>query len=198
VDSDLAEAVSDLKAIFAQRHLSATFGQADEAIVRQLEQKLRIPDRYAAFLRGADPIDVETVTPSERVRLASATDLEQEQIGYGSGDDQTPAREGWRKRWIVVARSTLLGDPYFLDTLRPDVEGDCPVMTAMSGTESLKPILCASSFACFLRILATGMEIATGFGEDAFDDQDEAIFREAMSPKVRVIDIAAYRAGHWT
>jgi len=198
VDGDLAEAISALKAVFVQRKIATCLERADEALVRRVRQALPLPDRYAAFLREANPVDVETATPSERIRFVRAEDLVREQIGYGAADKATPARDGWRKGWIVVAHSTLLGDPYFLDTTRPDVEGDCPVMTAMNGTDSLRPVLCASSFACFLRILATAMEVAAGFGSATFDDQDDAIFREAVSPKIKVIDTAALRAGHWT
>ncbi|MBW2527902.1 MAG: SMI1/KNR4 family protein [Deltaproteobacteria bacterium] len=159
---------------------------------------MQLTDRYLAFLEEADPVDVETITPSEQIRFIPAADLVAEQLGYSVGDAETPARKGWRPSWVVIAHSTLLGDPYFLDTSRSDVEGDCPVMTTMSGTEQLKPVLCASSFACFLRILTAAMKVATGFGEDTFDDQDDAIFREALSPKIRVIDSAALRSGHWT
>jgi hypothetical protein len=198
VDGDLAEAVSAMKEIFEQRRISARFDSADQALVRRIRDSLPLTERYAAFLRGANPVDVETVTPSERIRFIPAADLLREQIGFGASDDTTPAREGWRPGWVVIARSSLLGDPYFIDTTRPDVEGDCPVMTAMSGTESLRPVLCASSLACFLRILAAAMEVAVGFALESFDDQDEVIFREAVSPRIRVIDTAALRAGHWT
>lgn len=160
--------------------------------------KLPLTERYLAFLQEADPVDVETATPSERIRFIPAAELIPEQVGYAASDDETPARKGWRKDWVVIAHSTLLGDPYFLDTSNSDVEGDCPVMTAMSGTEQLKPLLCASSFACFLRILTASMKLATGFADDALDEQDEAIFREALSPEIRVIDAAALRSGHWT
>ena len=68
----------------------------------------------------------------------------------------------------------------------------------MMGTDSIKPELCASSFQQFLRILATSMEVATGFGNGVLDDDDEAIFREALGPKIKTIDSAALRAGHWT
>jgi hypothetical protein len=187
-----------MKEIFEQRRIPARFESADEALVRRIRDGLPLSERYAAFLRGANPLDVETVTPSERIRFIPAADLLREQIGFGASDATTSARDGWRPGWVVVARSSLLGDPYFIDTTRPDVEGDCPVMTAMSGTGSLKPVLCASSFACFLRILTAAMDLAKGFALESFDDQDEAIFREAVSPRIRVIDTAALRAGHWT
>ena len=57
---------------------------------------------------------------------------------------------------------------------------------------------CASSFALFLRILAIGMEVAKGFGEDDLDMDDETVFREALGPKMRQYDPAAVKAGHWT
>ena len=197
MDSDLAEAVQALKAIFEKRRIPATFGAQDDAALAALRPKLRLTSRYTAFLRKADPVDVETVTPSERIRFIPTSELVAEQRAYLEGDDDRPAVDGWRKEWVVIAHSALLGDPYFLDTTRPDAEGDCPVMTAMSGAD-LKPVLCASSFASFIQIVATAMEVADDFAEDALDPDDEAIFREALSPKIRVIDQAALREGHWT
>ena len=177
MDSDLAESVAALKDIFARRGLAVTFGKADAARVDELRKSLRIPSRFRAFLADADPTDVETVTPVERVRLFSSEKLAAEQLGYGVGADATPANPGWRKSWILIARSALLGDPYFLDVSKLDAEGDCPVYTSMTGTETIKPELCASSFQQFLRILSTAMEVATGFGEGLMDDDDEATFR---------------------
>jgi hypothetical protein len=197
VDSDLADAVSALKDIFTRRGIQATFGKADSAVVEELRKTLRIPARYRALLQEADPVDVETVTPVERVRLFPAARLIAEQSVEGTPDGQKlPA--GWRKSWIIIGRSALLGDPYFLDISKLDAEGDCPVYSSMLGTDSIKPELCASSLQQFLRILATSMEVATGFGNGVLDDDDEAIFREALGPKIKTIDSAALRAGHWT
>jgi hypothetical protein len=198
VDSDLAEAVSALQDIFKRRALATKFGKADPAVVDNLRKTFRVPSRYRAFLAAADPVDVETVTPVERIRLFPSEKLAAEQVGYGTGTDATPTNPNWRKSWIIIARSALLGDPYFLDISKLDAEGDCPVFTAMTGTDKLVPKLCASSFQQFLRILATAMEVATGFGEAALDDEDEATFREALGPKIKPIDAAALRAGHWT
>jgi hypothetical protein len=196
VDSDLAESVAALKDIFARRRIPATFGKAQPDVVEQLRKTLRIPARYRAFLLAADPSDVETVTPVERVRLFPSDKLAAEQLNVKG--DGTPEFPGWRKTFIIIARSALLGDPYFLDISKLDAEGDCPVYTCMLGTDSLKPQLCASSFQQFLRILATSMEVATGFGEAVLDDDDEATFRETLAPKIKTIDSAALRAGHWT
>jgi hypothetical protein len=198
VDSDLAESVSALKEIFEKRRLAARWGKTDDAALKALKQKLRLVPRYVAFLKGADPLDVETVTPSERVRFVPASDLEKEQAGYGKSDGTTRAREGWKEGWIVIAHSALLGDPYYLDTTRPDAEGDCPVMTVMSGAGTARPVLAASSFCSFVHILAAAMDVASGFANDGLDPDDEQIFREALAPKVKVIDAAAAREGHWT
>jgi hypothetical protein len=195
VDSDLAESVAALKEIFAKRGIPASFGKADPAVVEELRKTFRIPARYRSFVLEADPVDVETVTPVERVRLFPAHKLASEQNLGGKRTDEIP---NWRKSWVIIARSALLGDPYFLDVSKLDAEGDCPIYTCMIGTDSVKPELCASSFQQFLRILATSMEVATGFGEAVLDDDDEAIFREALAPKIKTIDSAALRAGHWT
>jgi hypothetical protein len=157
VDSDLAESVAALKDIFSRRGIAAAFGKADPAVVEDLRKTLRVPARFRAFLQAADPVDVETVTPVERVRLFPAQRLPGEQNVEGTNGK--PA--AWRKTWIIVGRSALLGDPYFLDVSKLDAEGDCPVYSCMMGTDSLKPELCASSFQQFLRILATAMEVAT-------------------------------------
>ena len=198
MDSDLAESVTALKDIFARRGIAAAFAKANPLVIDDLRKSLRVPSRFRAFLLDADPTDVETVTPVERVRFFPSEKLAAEQVGYGVGTEITPANASWRKSWILIARSALLGDPYFLDVSKLDAEGDCPVYTSMTGTETIKPELCASSFQQFLRILSTSMEVATGFGEGLMDDDDEAIFREALGPKIKTIDSAALRAGHWT
>lgn len=195
VDSDLAESVTALKEIFAKRGIPARFGKAESSVVEELKKAFRVPSRFRAFLLGADPSDVETVTPVERVRLFSASKIASEQTLGGKPTTEIP---NWRKSWVIVGRSALLGDPYFLDVSKLDAEGDCPVYTCMIGTDTIKPELCASSVQQFLRILAVSMEVATGFGEAVLDDDDEAIFREALGPKIKTIDSAALRAGHWT
>ncbi len=137
------------------------------------------------------------MTPVERVRLIPASELVSAQTAVVTPSGG-PAPVEWKQSWVVVAESSLLGDPYFLDVSKPDPEGDCPVYTAMSGQERWIPTLAASSFAQFLRILSTAMEIADGFGDAIMDDEDEDSFRESLGPKVKVIDAAALRAGHWT
>jgi hypothetical protein len=202
VDSDLAEAVSALRDSFSSRRISASFGHADTQLVSELKIKFKLPRRYRDFLLEADPVKVETRTPSERIRLIPASELIEEQKGYGlleTGDAiARPTPSGWRPGWVVVGHSTLLGDPYFMDTALPDAEGDCPVYTAMSGTEQWKPRLCASSFALFVRILAIGMDLAEGFADDNIDVDDENVFRETFGPRIRQYDPAALKAGHWT
>jgi hypothetical protein len=198
VDSDLADAVETLKAIFAKRKLPCSFGKAPPALIDELRKQLRIPSRFRNFLLGANPDKVETVTPVERIRLIPAEELvkAQQLVKTPSGSAGAPA--DWKPSWVVIGESSLLGDPYFLDVSKPDPEGDCPVYTAMSGQDRWAPTLAASSFAQFLRILSTAMEIAAGFGDAIMDDEDEDSFREALGPKVKIIDAAALRAGHWT
>jgi hypothetical protein len=202
VDSDLAESLQALKGVFEKRKIGAQFGRAEPALVETLRKSLRIPYRYRTFLLEADPIKVETVTPVERVRLVSSSELAGEQAGFALEKDVLPdpasKDNGWRKSWVLIGQSSLLGDPYFLDVSKLDAEGDCCVYTAMSGAGRWEPLLCGSTFAQFVRILAAGMEVAQGFGEAMMDDDDEAAFREAFGQKIKTIDAAALRAGHWT
>lgn len=198
MDSDLADAVDGLKTVFARRKLPVTFGKTPPEVVEGLKKQLRIPPRYRAFLLEANPDQVETVTPVERIRLIPAGELAKAQTVVTSPSEGGSLPAEWKPAWVVIGESSLLGDPYFLDVSKPDPEGDCPVYTAMSGQDRWVPTLAASSFAQFLRILATAMEIAAGFGDAIMDDEDEDSFREALGPKVKVIDAAALRAGHWT
>jgi hypothetical protein len=198
VDSDLADAVEGLKAVFQKRKLDVGFAKAPAELVDHLKKQLRIPPRFRNFLLAANPVRVETVTPVERVRLFSAEELEKSQAAVKTPQEGGTVPADWKASWVVIAESSLLGDPYFIDVSKLDPEGDCPVYTAMSGQERWVPTLAASSFAQFLRILATAMEIAAGFGDAIMDDEDEDSFREALGPKVKVIDPAALRAGHWT
>ncbi len=201
MDSDLAESISALRAAFAERHVRVKFGKAEPAAVERLKAQLKLPRRFREFLLNANPEDVETRTPAERVKLIPAQRLAEEQTGFALVEGALrsgPAGNGWRAGWIIIAHSSLLGDPYFLDVSSPDAEGDCPVYTAMTGTDTWKPRLCASSFATFLRILAVAMDVAKGFSEDDIDMDDEQVFREALGPKIREHDPAALKAGHWT
>lgn len=199
VDSDLADAVNSLKQVFERRKIAATFGKAKPETVDALKKQLKVPPRFRAFLLAANPEQVETVTPVERIKLFSADELVKAQaIGTSPPEGGTTVPLDWKASWVVIGESSLLGDPYFLDVSKLDPEGDCPVYTAITGQERWTPTLAASSFAQFLRILATAMEIAAGFGDAVMDDEDEDSFREALGPRVKVIDSAALRAGHWT
>jgi hypothetical protein len=193
----LADAVEGLKAVFAKRKLDAVFAKAPAELVEALKKQLRIPSRFRGYLLAANPVRVETVTPVERIRLIPAEELVKAQTTI-TAPAEGPTPLDWKPAWVIIGESSLLGDPYFLDTSKPDPEGDCPVYTAMSGQERWAPTLAASSFAQFLRIVTTAMEIAAGFGDAIMDDEDEDSFREALGPKVKVIDPAAMRAGHWT
>ncbi len=180
------------------------WGKAEASVVQELRGTLRVPRRFREFLLACDPVDLETSTPVERVRLIPSTALLGEQRGFALTEDGQlrpqgqAGPQGWRASWVIIGHSSLLGDPYFLDTAAPDAEGDCLVYTAMNGTDNWKPRLCASSFALFLRILAIGMEVAKGFPERDLDADDEQVFREALGPKIRAYDPAAVKAGHWT
>lgn len=192
MDSDLADAVDGLKSAFQRRKIEFEFGNAPKELVEALKKRLNIPLRFRNFLLGANPVRVETVTPVERVRLFPASEIESATKTVAA---ETPA---WKPQWVLIGESALLGDPYFIDVSKPDPEGDCPVYTAMSGQEKLNPTLAASTFAQFLNILAAAMEIASGFGDAIMDDEDEDSFRKALAPKVKILDTAAMRAGHWT
>lgn len=202
MDSDLTESISALREALKQLDLEASFGRGDNKQVNTLKERFGLPRRYVEFLLESNPLNVETTTPAERVQFIAVGDLLTEQAGHSLGPNGTliskPTRSGWRPTWFIIARSGLLGDPYFLDTSQVDAEGDCPVYCAMSGTEVWQPKLCASNFASFLKVLAVTMEVAEDFDLDDFDPDNERVFREAVGARIREVDPAASKAGHWT
>ncbi|MGZ3477005.1 MAG: SMI1/KNR4 family protein, partial [Polyangiales bacterium] len=150
MDSDLREAVGALRAVFERRKLKAEWGQASAEIIAELKKDLRVPQRYRLFLAAANPVEVESVTPVEKVRLLSAEKLKEGQVGYAVAEDGTTlvtGKEGdWKKSWVVVAISTLFGDPYFLDVSKLDAEGDAPVYAGQKTEKGTwKTTLAASS-----------------------------------------------------
>lgn len=201
LDTDLSESLSALREAFEKRRLPHTFQKGDERLVADLRSRLRLPRRYREFLLAANPLDCEVKSPAESVRLLAAEELLKEQEGFaleGGEPIPEPRRSGWRKSWVIVAHSTMLGDPYFLDVSLLDAEGDCPVYSAMSGTGQWQPRLCASNFVTFLRILALAVDVGRGFNLEAGDYEDEEVFRETLAPRLKQIDPAAHKAGHWT
>lgn len=202
MDSDLTESISALKESLRLLDLEAHFGQAEPRVITHLKERFGLPRRYLDFLAESNPVHVETVTPAERIQFIPAADLVSEQADYCLGPDgqliTKPTRNGWRPSWFIIARSGLLGDPYFIDTTQIDAEGDSPVYTAMSGTEVWQPKLCASSFATFVKVLAVTLEVAEDFDLDDYDPDNERVFREAIGPRIREVDAAAQKAGHWT
>ncbi len=203
MDSDLREAVGALRAVFERRKLVATWGTASPDQVAEHKKEYRLPPRFRSFLLESDPSDVETVTPVERIRLLSCEKLREGQVGYAMGEDGNSlvtGKEGdWKRSWVVIATSSLFGDPYFLDVSKLDAEGDCPVYTGQKTEKGTwRTTLAASSFVSFLHILSLGMELAAGFGEAVFDEQDDDAFREALEPKIKSFDPAAARAKHWS
>ena len=201
MDSDLVDAIGKLKAVLDRRTISYVLGSGSKDTVDRVQQCLKLPPRYRSFLLESNPVELQTVTPIESVQFVSLQDLLKEQVGFSLNEDLSPRGPrllgSWRRSWVVVAYG-VLGDPYFLDVSQGDAEGDCPVYTAMTGTDRWDPRLAASSFVLFLQILTVAMELADGFGEADLGVDDEDMFREALGPRIRSLDSAALRAGHWT
>ncbi len=190
VDADLVEAVDALEGGFREAGQRIGRGKADSARVESLHKRFALSPRFRAFLAASDPVDVEARMPIDCIRFLPAAELAEA--------NAIPRGPTWRANWFVFAESTVLGDPYFLDLAARDSEGDCAVCTAMTGQDRWQPILAASTFAQFLQLVGAGLVVARGFGARLADVEDEDAFREAMVPRVRSIDAAALKAGHWT
>ena len=98
MDSDLADAVEGLKAVFQKRKIEAVFDKAPPELVDELKKSLRIPLRYRNFLLKANPAKVETSTPVERIRMLPAAELAKSQ----------PNHPNWKTNWVVIGESSLV------------------------------------------------------------------------------------------
>ena len=111
MDSDLAEAISALKDALGSLGVSARFESGDRRLIDELAAKFDLPRRYVEFLLDSDPVDVESQTPSERVRLLPASELVEEQTGFALTDDgeriENPLANGWRPSWIISTGAIL-------------------------------------------------------------------------------------------
>ena len=85
---------------------------------------------------------------------ATVDELDAYQQGFSVNPDgselSASEKAGWKESWVVVARDTELGDPYFVDTS----ESALPVYTAMRGETEWMSELVASSLDGFLACLA--------------------------------------------
>ncbi len=190
MDADLVEAVTALEEGFREAGQRMVRGNGDPIVIEELKKRHALSPRFRAFLAGCDPHDIEAAMPIERIRFLPVAELAEANRAERGGD--------WKPTWFVFAESALLGDPYFLDLGARDTEGDCAVRTAMAGQDRWQPVLAASSFAQFLRIVGAGLKLAKGFGSRLADVDDEDTFREAMVARIRAIDGNALKAGHWT
>ncbi len=79
--------------------------------------------------------------------------LETAQYGFGkdqAGNDLSGSNAGdWQSSWLIIARDTELGDPYFIDASQPKY----PVYTAFLGESGWEVELVASSLIGFVHCM---------------------------------------------
>jgi hypothetical protein len=79
--------------------------------------------------------------------------LTEAQYGFGQdeeGNDLSGSNaEDWQPSWVVIARDTELGDPYFVDVR----QGDFPVYTAFLGESGWETEIVATSLLGFVNCM---------------------------------------------
>jgi len=88
--------------------------------------------------------------PQGFIIFTTESELETAQHGYGAH----PGTDDWKKSWLVIARDTELGDPYFVDIS----DEELPVYTASHCEGSWQSELVATSLERFLQCLTLLLE----------------------------------------
>lgn len=81
--------------------------------------------------------------------ITSINELTKAQLGFGvnavkspvTSDNTTSSDGDWQASWLVFARDTELGDPYFIDVLQPEL----PVYTGFLGDAGWEKTLVAQT-----------------------------------------------------
>lgn len=201
----IIELVGQLRAELAAQEQEGGLcpGEAPEPVtieaVQDLARRYNLPMIYQALLLTLGQRGFSIAPgPFQRIEVFAAPALEAAQIGYRGarpGDDSFVVPHGWRKSWVVIAVDA--GDPYFLDTTRITLEGECPVYTAEQGTGTWEPHLAASSIAQFLHILKTWLKIVVPHQDrhNPAEPLDDTHARR-LRAEIAAIDPAA--ADHWS
>jgi len=96
------------------------------------------------------------------IKLFSAAELEDGQVGYSVGPDGASLCSGeagaWQPSWFVIGYETGCGDPLFVDV---DVVA-LPVFSAMHGEGTWEPVQVAASFEKFAQCVEEFSRIAVG------------------------------------
>jgi len=108
---------------------------------------MKLPDRYNKLREHLPSNEVSYGIGG--IKLFSAGELEDGQLGYSVAPDGNSLCSGergaWQPNWVVIGYETGLGDPLFLDI---DL-ASLPVLTAMHGEGAWKPVLVATSIEAF-------------------------------------------------
>ena len=119
-----------------------------------------LPPRYNE-VRAALPVD-EVAYGCGGLKLFSADEIEQGQVGYSVAPDGKSLCSGdrgaWQPNWTVIGNETACGDPLFIDT----DDSALPVLTAIHGEGSWEPQPVAISFDAFVRSLEEFVRISEG------------------------------------
>jgi hypothetical protein len=121
---------------------------------------VKVPESYSTVLE-AMPVN-EVSYGVGGIKLFSAAELEQGQLGYGVAPDGKSLCSGedgaWQPTWIAIGYETACGDPLFIETDEPTL----PVLTAIHGEGYWEPMPVAISFDAFVRQINDFARIAKG------------------------------------
>lgn len=96
------------------------------------------------------------------IKLLSAADFEDGQVGYSIAPDGTSLCDGetgsWQPNWFVIGHETICGDPLFVDVN----DENMPVFTAMHGESTWEPNQVSASLDAFVKCVREFSRISVG------------------------------------
>lgn len=120
---------------------------------------MKLPNRYNEVFGS---LTTEVSYGCGGVKVFSADELEERQVGYSVAPDGTSLCSGkagaWQAHWVVIGEETACGDPLFIDV---DARA-LPVFTAMHGSGTWKPVQVAASVEMFAKSIEELSRLAVG------------------------------------
>ncbi len=126
-------------------------------------------------------------------QITSEEELNAAQLGFGVNESGQPIANtasnnigDWQTAWLVFARDTELGDPYFVDTLKPEL----PVYTGFLGDNGWEEELVASSIEayvlCMQLLLKQGLQTQAQFVPDDNTVVDADVLADMQQQLIKI------------
>ncbi len=166
--AELESGISALQSALARSSLMVNLGSADESEINELQEFLPVTEVLREWYLRSAPLEFEIPWAVEWLSLFAPSEVVESQVGYRwTGEVGGDEDEEWNPRWLAIGECSA--DPVIADTGTPET----PILMAIHGTGSWKPLEIAPSLADFLLLLTCWVNTLDEFGGRIRDENGE-------------------------